>query len=114
MLALAEEVLSKTKRQGSCTPVGSPTWAGHWKREVRGTEDLVEYCARLNAVVANYDDTMVCTYDCAKFSARAIVDVLRWPSGGHHRRPRADERLLRAAGGALQELQRDKHHVGAA
>ncbi|MGH8647239.1 MAG: MEDS domain-containing protein, partial [Gammaproteobacteria bacterium] len=68
---------------------------------------------RLNAVVANYDVTIVCTYDCAKFSGRTIVDVLRCHP-------------LAIIGGLaqvnpyfvppealLQELQRGKHHIEA-
>jgi hypothetical protein len=76
MLALVEEVLSKAKRQGFQYTrwVANMGWA---LKDVRSNGDLVEYCARLNYVMPKYDTTIVCTYDCAKFSARAIVDVLR-------------------------------------
>ena len=113
MLALAEEVLSKAKRQGFPYTrwVANMGWA---LEEVRGNDDLVEYCARLNAVVQKYEVTIVCSYDCAKFSGRAIVDVLRCHP-------------LAIIGGLaqvnpyfvppealLQELQQSKHHVAAA
>lgn len=113
MLALAEEVLNTAKRQG----FPYTRWAANmgWALEgARGSEDLVEYCARLNAVVANHDVTIVCTYDCAKFSARTVLDVLRCHP-------------LAVVGGLvqvnpffvppeelLQELQEGKHHVEAA
>jgi hypothetical protein len=76
MLALVEEVLADSKRQGfSFTRwVANMGWAlaGH-----RGVEDLVEYCTRLNDVAPKHDATIVCTYDLAQFSAAAVIDVLR-------------------------------------
>lgn len=113
MLALVEEVLSKAKREGFPYTrwVASMGWA---LEGARGNEDLVEYCARLNAVVANHDVTIVCTYDCTKFSARTVLDVLRCHP-------------LAVIGGLVQvnpffvppetllrELQGSKHHVEAA
>lgn len=76
MLALAEEVLSKAKRQGfpHTRWVANMGWA---LEDVRDNDELVEYCARLNYVVPKYDTIVVCTYDCAKFSAHVILDVIR-------------------------------------
>jgi len=76
MLALAEEVLSDTRRRGFPFTrwVANMGWAlGEW----RGVSDLVEYCTRLNDVVAHHEATIVCTYDLARFSASSVVDVLR-------------------------------------
>src|SRR5262249_32445142 len=49
-----------------------------WALEDRpGVADLVEYCSRLNHVVPRHEATVVCTYDLARFSAAAVIDVLR-------------------------------------
>ena len=76
MLALLEEVLSAGKRQGfGLTRV----WANmEWAlKELPGVHDLVEYEMRLNYMLPNYDDVVVCTYDLTKFSAAVVMDVLR-------------------------------------
>jgi hypothetical protein len=76
MLGLVEEVLSDTKRRGFPFTrwVANMGWAlgGH-----RGVEDLVEYCTRLNDVAPRHKATIICTYDLARFSAAAVIDVLR-------------------------------------
>jgi len=58
MLALVEEVLTKAKSQGFAFTrwVANMGWA---LKDVPGTRDLVEYCARLNYVVPKYDATIV-------------------------------------------------------
>lgn len=58
MLGLVEEVLHKSQQQGypSTRWIANMGWA---LADVRGTEDLVEYCARLNYVVPKYDATIV-------------------------------------------------------
>ena len=49
-----------------------------WALEDRpGVGDIVEYESRLNYVLPQYDDTVVCTYDLGKFSAIAVMDILR-------------------------------------
>ena len=76
MLGLVEEVLGDARRRGFPFTrwVANMGWAlaGH-----RGSEDLVEYCTRLNEVAPKHEATIVCTYDLAQFSARAVIDVLR-------------------------------------
>ena len=76
MLALAEEVLTDSKRRGFPFTrwVANMGWAlgGH-----KGVEDLVEYCTRLNDVTDRHEATIVCTYDLAQFSAASVIDVLR-------------------------------------
>jgi hypothetical protein len=49
---------------------------------IPGVADLMEYCTRLNDVVPTHEATVGCTYDLAKFSARAVIDVLRCPFYG--------------------------------
>ncbi|PZQ77832.1 MAG: hypothetical protein DI563_02440 [Variovorax paradoxus] len=54
-------------------------WANmEWALEkLPGVEDLLEYETRLNRILPQYDDFVVCTYDLSKFSASVVVDVLR-------------------------------------
>lgn len=76
MLALVEEVLSETKNRG----FPFTRWVANmgWALEDRkGAPDLVEYCTRLNSVAPRHQATIVCTYDLARFSASAVIDVLR-------------------------------------
>jgi hypothetical protein len=46
-------------------------------RDCPGVEDIVEYESRLNFVLPQYDDVVICTYDVAKHSAEVIMGVLR-------------------------------------
>jgi MEDS: MEthanogen/methylotroph, DcmR Sensory domain len=76
MLGLVQEVLTEAKRQG----FPFTRWVanmGWYFEDVAGTADLVEYCARLNHVTNEHDATIICTYDCARFDASTMVDVLR-------------------------------------
>jgi hypothetical protein len=53
---------------------------GHmeWALEGRpGTEDLVEYEARLNYMLPRYNDPIICVYDLTKFGGAVVADVLR-------------------------------------
>lgn len=42
-----------------------------------GANAFVAYEARLNYVLPQYDDPVICTYDCAKVRASVLIDVLR-------------------------------------
>lgn len=76
MLALIQEVLQEGRRQNF--PMTRLVANMEWALEDRpGVRDLVEYESRLNYVLPNYDDTVVCTYDLGKFSATAVMDILR-------------------------------------
>jgi DNA-binding NarL/FixJ family response regulator len=53
---------------------------GHmeWALEDRpGVRDLAEYEARLNHVLPNFEDVIVCAYDLTRFSSGVTIDVLR-------------------------------------
>jgi MEDS: MEthanogen/methylotroph, DcmR Sensory domain len=39
--------------------------------------NLLEYEARLNGVLARYDDPVICNYDMSKFGARVAIDIMR-------------------------------------
>ena len=76
MLALIQEVLEEGRRQKF--PMTRLVANMEWALEDRpGVADIVEYESRLNYVLPKYDDTVVCTYDLAKFSATAVMDILR-------------------------------------
>jgi hypothetical protein len=76
MLALIQEVLEEGRRQNF--PMTRLVANMEWALEDRpGVHDLVEYEARLNYILPKYDDTVVCTYDLGKFSASAVMDILR-------------------------------------
>ncbi|MGH8608354.1 MAG: MEDS domain-containing protein [Gammaproteobacteria bacterium] len=110
MLALAEEVLSKTKRQGFLYTrwVANVGWA---LEEVRGTEGLggILCSAERRRCELRRDHGLylrLCQVQRAHDRRRAPL-----PSGGHHRRMNA---YFVPPEALLQELQRGKHHVGAA
>jgi hypothetical protein len=76
MLALIQEVLEEGRRQNF--PMTRLVANMEWALEDRpGVGDIVEYESRLNYVLPKYDDTVVCTYDLGKFSATAVMDILR-------------------------------------
>src|SRR5690606_25676625 len=42
-----------------------------------GTEELMEYEARVNVLVPIYQCTLLCVYDLAELGGRVVMDVLR-------------------------------------
>jgi hypothetical protein len=79
-LSMIEEVQTAGKQQGFRL---TRLWANmEWALEdLRGVHDIVEYEARLNYLLPNYNDVVVCTYDVTKFSASVVVDIMR----SHHK-----------------------------
>jgi len=76
MLALIQEVLEDGRRKKY--PMTRLVANMEWALEDRpGVADIVEYESRLNYLLPQYDDTVVCTYDLEKFSAPVIMDILR-------------------------------------
>jgi hypothetical protein len=76
MLALIQEVLEEGRRKDF--PMTRLVANMEWALEDRpGVADIVEYESRLNYILPKYDDTVVCTYDLGKFSAAAVMDILR-------------------------------------
>ena len=76
MLALLEEVLQSGEASGYPLTrlVAHMEWALLSKP---GVADLLEYETRLNYMLPKYDDPVICTYDLSKFSASAVMDILR-------------------------------------
>jgi hypothetical protein len=76
MLALIQEVLKEGRSSGFAM---TRLWANmEWALEdLPGVEQIVEYETKLNHVLPQYDDVVVCTYDLNKFSASTIMDIMR-------------------------------------
>lgn len=76
MISLIEEELKSGSAQGfGCSrSIGHMGWA---LDEPLGVEDLVEYEARLNYILPQYKDPLICVYDINKFSGAVILDILR-------------------------------------
>jgi hypothetical protein len=77
MLALIEE---EVLRRGATLGYSRTRFIAHmeWALEdMPGVKDLVEYESRLNYVVSKYQDPVICTYDCARFNAAVVMDILR-------------------------------------
>src|SRR5712671_6120500 len=76
MLALLEEVLQSGDASGYPLTrlVAHMEWA---LLDKPGVDDLLEYETRLNYVLPKYDDPVICTYDLSKFSASAVMDIMR-------------------------------------
>lgn|ERR1051325_1934317 len=76
MLALIQEVLEDGRRKNF--PMTRLVANMEWALEDRpGVADIVEYESRLNYILPQYDDTVVCTYDLGHFSAQVVMDILR-------------------------------------
>lgn len=76
MLDRIQEVLKEGRSNGFGM---TRLWANmEWALEdLPGVEQIVEYETRLNHVLPQYDDVVVCTYDLNKFRAATIMDILR-------------------------------------
>jgi hypothetical protein len=58
---------------GNLRACGDMEWA---LKHLPGTDELIEYEARLNLLTSSHDCSILCSYDINKFSGRAIADVL--------------------------------------
>lgn len=76
MLALIEDTIKGGRRDGFRL---TRLWANmEWAlQDTAGVEDILEYETRLNFVLPEYDDVVVCTYDLNRFSAPFVVAMMR-------------------------------------
>lgn len=75
MCALIQEVLDEGRKRYPLTRLVAHM---EWALEDRpGVDDLVEYETKLNDILGNYDDPVICTYDLAKFSGQVVTDIMR-------------------------------------
>lgn len=75
MLALLEEALIEAENEGyeSVRACGEMVWA---LKDVPGTDELIEYEARLNLLVPKHSCSLVCMYDVNRFNGKVLTDVL--------------------------------------
>jgi hypothetical protein len=76
MIETIKEALDPAKKQpGKLTRlVANMEWA---LEDLPGVHDIVEYETRLNHVLPEYHDPVVCTYDLSRFDAGVAMDILR-------------------------------------
>jgi len=75
MYNMLEQVLADAQNgpYGTVRTCGDMEWA---LKNLPGTDELMEYEARVNLLTPKYECTLLCVYDINKFSGRAIADVL--------------------------------------
>lgn len=76
MIDTIKEALDPAKKPaGKLTRlVANMEWA---LEDLPGVHGIVEYETRLNYVLPQYHDPVICTYDLSRFDASVIVDVMR-------------------------------------
>jgi len=76
MIETIKEALDPGKKQpGKLTRlVANMEWA---LEDLPGVHDIVEYETRLNHVLPEYHDPVVCTYDLSRFDANVVIDIMR-------------------------------------
>ena len=76
MIALVEEALQTGRNDGykQTRVVAHMEWA---LEDMPGVNDLVEYETRLNHILLKYKDPLICVYDCTKFGAGVVMDIVR-------------------------------------
>jgi len=75
MLNLLEDALIEANDEGfeSVRACGEMVWA---LTNMPGTDELIEYEARLNLLVPKHNCSLICMYDVNRFSGRVLKDVL--------------------------------------
>jgi hypothetical protein len=76
MIETIKEALEPAKKQpGKVTRlVANMEWA---LEDLPGVHDIVEYETRLNHVLPEYHDPVICTYDLSRFDASVVIDIMR-------------------------------------
>lgn len=76
MLQLIQEVLTEGEDRGYPLTrlVANMEWA---LEDCPGVNGILEYETRLNYVLPNFDDPVICTYDLSRFGAGIVMDMMR-------------------------------------
>ncbi len=76
MIETIKEALDPAKKPpGKLTRlVANMEWA---LEDLPGVDDIVEYETRLNFVLPEYHDPVICTYDLSRFDASVVIDIMR-------------------------------------
>jgi hypothetical protein len=71
--------LDKAAQSASSSYRLTRLWSNQeWALEdLPGVEDIVEYECRFNYIWPKYDDVVVCVYDCTRFGADLLAQILR-------------------------------------
>jgi hypothetical protein len=75
MVNILEQALIEAQNgpYGTFRGYGEMEWA---LKNLPGTDELIEYEARINTFAPKYDCSIVCAYDINRFSGRAVADIL--------------------------------------
>jgi hypothetical protein len=74
MFSMLKDALDDGERRfGRVRTCGEMSWA---VRHLTGTDQLMEYEARVNTLLPHHDCTLMCVYDVNKFSGRVLMDAL--------------------------------------
>jgi len=75
MFNMLEQALTDAQNgpYGAVRTCGDMEWA---LKNLPGTDELMEYEARVNLLTPKYNCTLLCVYDISRFSGQAIADVL--------------------------------------
>ena len=75
MVELLENALMDAQNgpYGAFRGYGDMEWA---LKNLPGTDELIEYEARINTFAPKYNCSIVCVYDITRFSGSAVVDIL--------------------------------------
>lgn len=71
---LTDMLEANREKHGLSRLMGVMEWA---LETVPGVTDIVEYETKLNHVLPNYPDPIVCVYDLNKHSGSVVMDILR-------------------------------------
>lgn len=76
MIDTIKDALDAGKRSpGNVTRlVANMEWA---LEDLPGVHDIIEYETRLNHMLPDYHDPVICTYDLSRFDASTVVDIMR-------------------------------------
>ena len=75
MIRILREVLDENRRKfGMSRLMGNMEWA---LETLPGVTDIVEYETKLNYVLPEYQDPVICVYDLNKHSGSVVMDILR-------------------------------------
>jgi hypothetical protein len=76
MINTIKEALDPAKKQpGRLTRlVANMEWA---LEDLPGVHEIVEYETRLNQILPEYHDPVICTYDLSRFDGSVVIDIMR-------------------------------------
>jgi len=74
MIDLIKNTIEKHDPSETTRFIGNMEWA---LEELPGVHDLLEYETRLNQMLPQYHDPVVCCYDLSRFDASIVIDIMR-------------------------------------